>query len=217
MMHRVIVRAMAAVLLAACEALTGGCAAGNTHDYASAPLSLGAAGNGRLAVAVSDRRAYVVSGAKRASFVGLSRTGIGTPTDVLTSSGRPMAAEWTDAIVRAAKLRGFDAQAVPLGSSDEAGAAIARLRSASARRCLLFTVDEWKSDTYVNTTLHFNVTLEVLDGSGALLARKTIGGKDDLSGDAVNASDRARRSVLQAFQTKISQMLGETDIVRALK
>lgn len=47
---------------------------------------------------------------------------------------------------------------------------------------MLIILNEWKADTYMNTSLAYDVQVVVIDASGKVLSRKQITGKDNLGG-----------------------------------
>ena len=68
-------------ILAICI-LSGGCAVGVQHSYSATDTKFDIIADSKVAVAVHDRRPYVVSGDKAGNFVGLQRAGFGNPYDV---------------------------------------------------------------------------------------------------------------------------------------
>src|SRR2546421_12280908 len=60
------------------------------HDYAKTTAALSYSGQGKLGVAVQDRRAYVVSGEKRENYVGFSRGERGNHMSNTTRRGPPL-------------------------------------------------------------------------------------------------------------------------------
>lgn len=210
-------RRTTALLLSGACGLIVGCTYGNTHDYAATTPQLDTAGKGRVVVAVHDLRPYVVSGDKTPSFVGLSRTPVGSPMDVRTSSDRTLSDDWTRSVSRALRLRGFEPVAVQIGITDTAATTVQRLRAAGGKAALLFTIRDWKSDTYIQTTLDYDVKLEVIDPAGTVVAQSWVRGHDDLGGETLNPPEYARRTVLDAFQKKMQHMLNDPDVVKALR
>ena len=80
---------------------------------------------------------------------------------------------------------------------------------------LLFVITEWKSDTYMNTSLHYNVTLTVFDKAGAAVAETNFSRKDDL-GPAVLPKD-ARLAVAQAYRETLETLLNDPKVIAALQ
>ena len=195
--------------LLAVAASLGGCAVGGTQSYADAPLGLQAvSSSGTVAVAVQDARPFVVSGAKPEKFVGLRRGGFGNPFDVSTQSGGALALELRDSIVASLKGRGINAYPVTVSISDKPADARRKLAESKARRLVLVTLTDWRSDTMMNTDLTYDVALAVFDESGRPLATSSAKGMDSL-GSSPSMSAVSTR--------KMDQLFGDDKVVAALK
>jgi hypothetical protein len=195
--------------LLAVAATLGGCAVGGTQNYADAPPGLQAvASSGTVAVGVQDARPYVASGAKPEKFVGLRRGGYGNPFDVSTQSGGALALEMRDSIAASLKARGISAYPVAIAVSDAPADARRKLGESRARRLVLVTLREWKSDTMMNTDLNYDVTLAVFDESGRQLATSSVKGMDSLGSSPSMSAVSSR---------KIDQLFADDKVVAALK
>lgn len=193
----------------------GACAIGNQHDYHTGVPNLAAQGNGTAAVATQDRRPYVLSAEKTENFVGLSRGGFGNPFDITTLSGNALAMDFQNIVVAALRSRGIHAEPVQIqpAQADPRQALLALHKD----RSLLFVISEWKSDTYMNTALIYDVRLTVLDQSGRVLGESVVKGRDDLGGSAINPPAHAKEAVPIAFRSKLESLLNDPKIVGALK
>jgi hypothetical protein len=203
------------ILLICMGVLLGGCAVGNSHRYDLGDAELQVESSKTVAVAVVDARPYVLSGDKTPNFSGLMRGGFGNPFDVTTDSGRALAEDLTISIVSALKRDGVEAVAVPVGPTARGSDARTLLLASGADRCTLLTIREWKSDTYLNTGLFYNMTLEVLATDGTVLASKVLQGHDNLGASGMPAD--ARVHVEAAVKTKLEAVFGSSDIKVALE
>ena len=195
-------------------AILGGCAFGRTYSYSDTPMGLqGVSSSGSVAAGVQDARPYVISGNKPESFVGLMRGGFGNPFDVNTQSGGPLAIEMRDAVVRALKARGISAEAVAIPDTDSASGAKRRLEQAKARRLVLLTLREWKSDTMMSTDLHYDVTLSVFDDTGNQLASSSIHGMDNLGNLGLSPNE----GISKASARKLDSLFDDDKVLAALK
>lgn len=201
------------VVLAALAA--SGCAVGNRHSYTMGP-DLAAQGTLSVAVAAQEARPYVLSGEKGQTFSGLQRGGFGNPFDVNTESGRALADDFSNAITSALSRRGFKATAVSVAAGAPADAR-ALAAGAGAERVALVSIVEWKSDTYQNVALHYDLLLRVFDASGTQLATNRITGRDNLGGSAWNPPAHARGAVPAAYRKKLEELFGAPDIVSSLR
>jgi hypothetical protein len=195
-------------------AILGGCAFGRTYSYSDVPIGMqGVSSTGTVAIGVQDARPYVVSGNKGESFVGLMRGGFGNPFDVNTQSGGPLAVEIRDAIVRALEARGISAEPVAIPVSDSASGATQRLEATKARRLVLVTLREWKSDTMMSTDLHYDVALAVYDENGDALAANSIRGMDNLGNLGLSPNE----GISRASAKKLDSLFDDAKVLAALK
>lgn len=191
---------------------TVGCAAGTTEVYTPASAPLQYEGQGPVAVGVKDSRPEVVSGRRKETFVGLRRSLYGIPFAVQTQSGRPFAQDLEGMIVNGLRRKGVQAQGVVLSPFKSRDENVAALQASGAPRLLLFELTEWYGDTYFDTTLHYDLTLTVLDAQGRELGRGAAIGTDDIGG-----KQRPERKTVQAATVDIVQeLLSDRDVVAAL-
>jgi hypothetical protein len=197
-----------------CGAL--GCAVGQHHSYRKVDPTLPVSGNVAIAVATHDQRQYIMNGDKQPSFVGLQRSGAGIPYAVTTESGRPLAEDFTEVIHDALEKAGYRPESVLVDDRTSQQECIQRLAATGAERLVLVTLRDWKSDTYNNTGLHYDLRLDVYDGSGGQLATTELRGKDDLGGSVWNPLGHAKRAVPEAFSRKLEQLFSAPRIREAL-
>ena len=194
-----------------------GCAVGNRHAYHTVVAAAAVSGAGQIGIVTHDQRPYVLSGNKEPQFVGLQRGGYGNPFDVRTGENRPLADDMTQALANSLKQKGFQAVPIIVAHSENPDRVRERLAQSGAPRGLLLTLREWKSDTFSNTSLVYDVTLRVLDASGQVLGEKRLQGDDNLGGDFLNPPGHAREAVPRAFKAKLEALLNDESIVRALR
>ncbi len=197
--------------------LLTGCAVGNKHTYNNVNADITMEGNSTVAMATHDQRVYVQNGDKPTDFVGLQRGGFGNPFDINTMSGNALAQDFTETIARSLASKGFQTTPVIVNYSDTADRVKTVLLNTGAQRLLLLTLYEWKSDTYTNTALMYDVSLEVLDENGKTIAQKSISGRDDLGGSALNPPAYAKKAIPVAFKEKIEILLNDSDVSKALE
>lgn len=193
-----------------------GCAVGNKHDYTLEGPTLALAGTRSVAVVAQDARPYVLTRQKTPAFVGLSRGGFGNPFDVTTASGRPLADDFAATIARSLQSKGFKATAL---SAAPAGAPDVRTLAAraGADRLALVMIHEWKSDTFMSTALHHELTLQVFDANGSELANNRIAGRTSLGGSAIDPPSHARTAVPQFYRKTLEELFAPDAIVKSLR
>lgn len=193
-----------------------GCAAGNKIPYSGPATGYSLTGEGPVAVATHDGRPYVVSESKPVTFVGLQRGGYGNPFNVTTASGRALAHDFDETLVATLRAAGFDAKAVTVAPSESKAAVIERLRQDPSQRSLVVALAEWKSDTYNNTKLMYDVAFEVYGADGELLGGASFEGSENLGGSFMNPPAHAKQAVPEAYRRLIGQWLSDPRIASAL-
>ena len=191
-------------------ALTG-CAVGQKHAYVNPNVEIPIKSSTKLAVAVQDRRPYVVSGQKKPTFVGLQRGGWGNPFDVTTESGAPLADDMQRTIVGALERAGNGVIGVTLSPTTGPVDAKAALLQADAMKFLLLTLHEWKSDQYANTTFYFDVSLEILDSRGAVIETKRLSREDEIG------AGRSSSTMPGAFRRILEELFWSEEVRGALR
>jgi hypothetical protein len=86
-----------------------------------------------------------------------------------------------------------------------------------SERVALVLIQEWKSDTYQNTALSYDVTLQVYDEAGKKLAENRISGRDDLGGSAWNPPSHARTAIPAAYKKKLEDLFAADAVVESLR
>lgn len=193
------------------------CAFGNKHAYHDVHADIEAIGTSVVAVTTHDQRNYVISGNKNPVFVGLQRGGYGNPFDVLTKSGDPLAHDMTQSVAMSLSKNGFKAIPVPSSHSDDRQTLINRLKSMEADRLIMFTIYEWKSDTYQNTALIYDVNATIMDREGKVLGESKIEGRDNLRGSFMNPTGHAKEVIPDAFREKIQILINSKQISNELQ
>ncbi len=191
-----------------------GCAVGNTYDYEAATVSLPVKGNESVGLGVIDNRSYVLSGDKKADFIGLQRGGFNNPFDVRTASGKPMTEDMQTALSRALDNSGFDVKKLDFSSSDSELVASV-VASSGEEKNIVLTVTDWKTDVFMNITLFYDLLLEVYEKDGAIVATNRLHGKEGVGGGGFESQNS--RAAASAFETKIGRLFNSPDIIAALK
>ncbi|MDH3410219.1 MAG: hypothetical protein OER22_14930 [Gammaproteobacteria bacterium] len=190
-----------------------GCAVGNQYDYRSASVALPLAGTGELGIGVIDNRSYVLSGDKEPNFIGLQRGGYGNPFNVTTASGNSLTQDMSESLENALRNSGYTVTGLQIASADPAAVTSAIAQSGVAKNIVL-TVTEWKTDIYMNMTLHFDLLLEVVTKQGDTVASNQMQGEEKIGGGAFEGQNS--RTAAAAFETKIGRLFNDPEILGAL-
>ena len=160
------------LILLSCMYLAG-CVAGQEYNYEASSIDIPVKPSEKrtLILAVEDLRPYVLSGDKESNFVGLQRGGFGEPWGVTTTSGDPMTEDMSAAIVSGLKDAGYNVFNIP--GKNEVSYLTKTASKHDASRIVMLKVFEWKSDVYINVTLHCDLELNILDVEGKLLAKRS--------------------------------------------
>jgi hypothetical protein len=207
---------MNVVLTALLALLVSACAIGNQHQYAGVVPNVSAQTSRSLAIAVQDRRPYIVDVSKTEDFVGVQRGGVGNPFDVTTTTDGPLAIDMRDSVAASFKNKGVNVTSITVKPNQAVADVVQALIRTGKERALLITLNEWKSDTFMNTALIYDASARVLDSSGRVLASSHIRGRNDLSG-GINAPAHAKSVIPTAFRTKFEQLLNDPQVVAALR
>lgn len=194
-------------LLLCAAVLLSACAYGRKIAYNTTVPDIEPQGTLSVAVGTSDQRPYIVSGDKTPTFVGLMRGGYGNPFNVNTVSGAPLADDINASLSSALSARGFTASSVSIASSDSTRAAKEKLVAKGAERSVFVVLNEWKSDTFMNTSLLFDVVIRVFDGGGNELGSADFKGNDNIG----------RGVILDAYKRKMESWFSDPRIVKALQ
>lgn len=205
-------------LLPAILALSlSGCAIGNRYDYQSVRASIPAAkAKATVAIATVDRREYLINSEVADSYVGMTRGGYGNPFRVSTKSGDPLAVDISNAVASSLNQSGYRAQAVSGFPVLDVSAAKMKLNSTPADRRILITLSKWESDTLINTELTTDITVEVFDQSGKLLASESYSATKGLGGNLMSPILHARKSILDETSKIIARIFSTPKITTAL-
>ncbi|MDR1968146.1 MAG: hypothetical protein LBQ32_05565 [Burkholderiaceae bacterium] len=168
------------VMAVALSIILGGCMFINGISYSGLTPYIAAHGDKSVAIATYDQRPYVVSGNKGPQFVGLKRNLDGIPFNVSTPNNVPLADEMSTSVARAFEARGFHPSIVRVSYDKSRRAAQDLLQRRNAERMVMITLDEWKSDSYLNTGLEYDVKISVYDKNGTELAAASYKGDENI-------------------------------------
>jgi hypothetical protein len=214
MEQRISQRVLILLLLAL---LCSGCAFGHKINYHEALPSFQGGGQGAIRVTTYDQRPYVVSGNKVPQFVGLTRGGFGNPFGVQTQSGHPLAEDMSQVLCNALQKKGFQCLPVAVAARTSPDAVRRKLLEAPSKLALLLTLDEWKSDTFIATTLLYDATLQVLTPQGTTVTEQRITGREVLGKNFWSPISVAYTAVPQAQKTKLEELMNRPEVIAALQ
>jgi hypothetical protein len=190
--------------------IVGACA---SQSYSDLPVGMQTvAVTGTVAVGVHDMRPYIVNKNKDESVAGLQRGGFGNPFDLKTANGAPLAIEMRDSLMKALKARGASPVPVVIAVADSPLEARVKLLDHKARRSVLVTLREWKTDTQMRTDFVYDTTVSVFDERGSEVASHTQKGLD-----ALGFSQAGGETITKATAAKLDALFADPLIAAALR
>jgi len=193
----------------------GACSPSGTYELAPVTLSLTATSQQTVAAAVIDQRPYVLNGDRSPSFLGTERGNWGGEKEISTESGRDLADDVNDAVVRALTNRGIAASALqPLKRGGEPET-LAAFQAQGADRLLVVDIQDWRTDVYTRIKLSWRLEALVYDRSGNVLARTSSQGANPVAGTDLTAQYAAITTA--ELSSKLSNLLNERVITEALR
>ena len=201
------------ILTAAISIHFTGCTMWNKYDLRKTQVSA-PSGQSSIAVACVDERQSLRQGDITPELIGVTRDGYGIPYRVKTATKSPVATE-----IAAVVTRGFGSnrKLAPPITSPDAASALAALRGTGTDRQVLIRIQQYNSDTLINTELYFAFIVEVRDSAGKLLATASKSETANLGGNFFAPALHARESVLSKTGSSLSSLLAEPQIQTALK
>ncbi|CAI8753532.1 hypothetical protein [Methylococcus capsulatus] len=203
------------VILISAVALHG-CAIGYQFNYAEAEPTIRTNPKIVVAVGFQDRRPAIVSQKKPPDYVGVLRSSLGIPYSVTTESERPMADDMATAVAGAIERDGGKAIALSIAPTASMAEIVRDAKVRGAGTCMVFTLRDWQTDTYMSTNLVYDVAVDVFDADGKITASNKIKGEDNLGFSFINPRGHAYYAVEDAFKSKIG-VLVSGDVAKALK
>jgi hypothetical protein len=201
------------ILTAALSLHFTGCTMWNKYDLRQTQVAA-PSGQSSIAVACVDERQSLRQGDITPELIGVTRDGYGIPYRVKTATKSPVATE-----IAAAVTRGFGSnrKLAPPITSPDAASALAALRGTGTDRHVLIRIQQYNSDTLINTELDYAFIVEVRDSTGKLLATASKSETANLGGNFFAPALHARESVLSKTGSSLSTLLAEPQIQTALK
>ena len=190
-----------------------GCAAWNKYDLRQAKVKV-PSGSSSICVACVDERDSLSQGEITPELIGVTRSGVGVPYRVKTATKDPVAAEIAGVVTRA--FKSTRKSAPPIICIDS-GSAIAALRATRVDRQILIRIQQYNSDTLINTELDYAFVVEVRDSNGKLLATSRQSEVAALGGNFFLPALHARKSVLLKTGDSLSKLLSDPQIQAVLK
>ena len=187
--------------------LIGGCRGGR-YDLTKSQLKPDFHGSGKVAIGVQDKRPFVLDGTKPQTYIGIHRTGLGIPKDIGTRSGKTLAEDVATIVASSFSATGFEVSQFSLSPKDELESSLNGLASSAYDKIIVFTLDQFRSDSWAEVELQWAITMRIYDGRGKLLAEKnSTGTEEGLKRNYTGAISGGQAQ--KAIATKLTAVLAE--------
>ena len=199
--------------------LLGGCV-GDQYDYDWETPVFAVQTEDSVVVTVLDQRPEVLTGDKPPTFVGFQRTGFGfIPYDVSTASGRPLADDMADTIMRGLAVNYVPVEAIYVPASADASVATQTVIEAGTEKGLVVLLRQWQTDTHVNISFRYDLVVHVVDSNGNIYETATLASEHDelAGGDFLNPIGYAIDYVPELEARTLERLINQPDIVAALQ
>ncbi|MBU1566173.1 MAG: hypothetical protein KJ630_11155 [Proteobacteria bacterium] len=158
--------------------LFAGCRA-TKYDLTKAHLKTNFQGSGKLAIGVQDLRPFVVDRKKLPTHIGPHRLGTGMPRDADTKSGKTLAEDITTILASSFTANGFQVTQFPISTNDNQEALIKQKVASFYDKIIVLTLKQFRSDSWAEVELQWEIKMSVYDGKGTLLAEKDSAGFEE--------------------------------------
>lgn len=180
-------------------------------------LELQGGSSNAVVLGVLDERPYVLSGQKKAKYIGEFELSMGGPYDAFTDSKQPMAHEFTNKLPLLLSTKFPQIKTVNLAVGLSKGDAIDELLKLGTNKVILITLKEWKSHTAIDTSLWFDAQLETFNSKKQLLAYKRTQGHDTFGGASIAGPiTNAKRTLPHAFRQKMQALFSDPLVMASL-
>ncbi len=156
----------------------GGCRA-TQYDLTKSQLKANFQGSGKVAIGVQDLRPFVVDRTKPPTFIGLHRDGVGMPKDANTKSGKTLAEDMVTILTSSFTANGFQVTPFPISTNDNQEALIEQQAASAYDKIIVVTLKQFRSDSWMEVELQWEIKMSVYDGKETLLAEKESAGFEE--------------------------------------
>lgn len=160
--------------------LTSGCAIGQKTNYHEGETQFAEFTKDRmqtLYIGFYERRPYVLSGEKDVSFTGLVRSLYGIPYARHTESGNALSFDLTNFLVRSLNSQGYNTKPIHLSLRQDIEPVLTSVVNDKNELAMIYTFREWKTDSMHREVFIYDLTLDVYDSNGHILASTTDSGR----------------------------------------
>ncbi len=198
--------------------LVTGCRGGR-YDLTKSQLKVDIQGSGKVAIGVQDLRPFILDYTKPPTYIGIHRNGTGIPRDAGTSSGKTLAEDVATIIASSFGASGFEVERFSLSPNADLQSSLKRLESSAYNKIVVLTLNQFRSDSWMEVELQWAITMQVYDGKGKLLAEKdstgTVEGlKRNYTGSI--SGGQAQKALATKLTTILAELINAPECQRAI-
>jgi len=202
--------------------LLSSCAVNRKVSYSTVKTDIAVNNSLSYSVATHDQREVVLDGSRDEKFVGYMRSGFAIAYPIGTKSGENFSDEFSNVIKNSLNESSSQTKIIKTNYTDSKQKIFNHLVDSQSDRLLLFTITKWRTDSKPNGMLYgteviWNITLEIFDNMGTLLASNQIEGMDpDLDKSMSGSVKKIQRIVDEKFKEKIDLIFMDPEIKAVL-
>ena len=190
----------------------------NKHPYHEVVISIPIRSKHPIAIAVHDRRRYVVDGTKQETYCGNMRSGVGILFDISTKSDQPLADDFMGILKHALKKNGNQLTIIPTRADENKTYVQSGLLTLKLPRLIYIEILEWKIDTYVKADLYCFLNLTILNQNGEVIGESTVKAcREPYGGSFWNPKKAAQKGALNAVKMKLETLLNDEVVLKYLQ
>ncbi len=174
------------------------------------------ANNTPISVAVLDLRPYILSGERDSNYVAIERGGYGNIWHETTSSKLPLSEELTDSLKQNFSQVGFNITSIKTEGLRNKQRVVDDFKNNTSSKLVLLILNEYKSDTFVNSWFMYDIDVYVINNDGKELAYETSKGKINVDGNWFWPFVSRKRVPLKSGNV-LEELLNRQSIVNALE
>jgi hypothetical protein len=199
-----------------------GCAPGRKMSFDNKNIEPDYSTARSMIVGFQDNRTYVLERKQKPDFCGQYKSTMQIPYNIQTKSGKPLAEEFTNAVVSSLGKIGVKAQPMTIEFNMQQDSILARFNRTEAERLVYFNVKQWESNMTPRVVdIRYDVTWELIvsvyERSGNLLATKSV--TDRFTTDesqAAGSKNFLQQTAVETFAAQVKALLNDPAVKASL-
>lgn len=202
--------------------MLAGCSVGRKMSFEKKNIEPDYSTARQIIVGFQDNRSYVLSGKQHPDFCGRIKSTAQIPHHIQTRSGKPLAVEFTNAVVGSFAKIGVKAQPMTIELKMQQDSILARFNRTEADRLVYFNVKQWESNMTPRVVdIRYDVTWELIisvyERSGKLLATKSVA--DRFTTDEPQSAGSKKflqQTAEKVFTAQVKALLNDPEVKASL-